>query len=176
MASYCVCSSNFTVNAEYKSGKDYCVKKNETEPTLDNSNTAATTEAGKTEPNTKAPPTTPTSSKSTVETTTTTLKAPSSTAKSEPSTAKPDAKKQDESTEAPKTDDIKIAPVPTHHHILGGIFIPTFLVLGFICGAFAIKKYNLIEKAHELIRNRNHQQRYNGLMENEFDDDDPLLI
>lgn len=185
-ASYCVCSSNFTVNEEYKSGKEYCVRKNETISTPDNSATDTTTQVDKTEPTAKAQTTsTPEKAVTKAPELLTTSKAVPSTEKPSPKTPKPDVKKPDESTEPPKiavidapkaTDDIKIAPAPTHHHILGGIFIPTFLVLGFICGAFAIKKYSLIEKARELIRNRNHQQRYNGLMENEFDDDDPLLI
>jgi hypothetical protein len=68
-------------------------------------------------------------------------------------------------------DDVKVAPVS---HIWGGIFYPIFIVFGFLGTIFAIKKYNLIERAHRIIRNRN--QNYHGLMENEFDDDDPLLI
>lgn len=73
-------------------------------------------------------------------------------------------------------EDIKIAPVPNHqHNIFGGVSIPIFVVLGFIGGTFVMKKYKLLEKAHGYVRNRN--QRYNGLVENEFDDDDdPLLI
>lgn len=78
---------------------------------------------------------------------------------------------------APETDknDVKVLPAPEPHHILGGILLPIFIVLGFIGAVFAVRKYDLIERAHGFIRNRNQQARYNGLMENDFDDD-PLLI
>jgi hypothetical protein len=195
--SYCICGSPLTVNEGYDKKNEYCVKKNHTVLATENQVTT-TTVAAKVDPAppavvTTAPPAptaapvAPTAAPAPAPTAAPTTPKPSTIT---PVTVKPDPKPNPEpkpnppteapkpsSTEAPKpTDDIKIAPAPGGHHILGGIFIPTFLVLGFICGAFAIRKYDLIGKARELIRSRNQQQRYNGLMENEFDDDDPLLI
>lgn len=80
-----------------------------------------------------------------------------------------------EKTTAKPEDDVKVVPAAKPHHILGGIFLPMFIVLGFIGAVFAIKKYDLIERAHGYIRGRNQRERYSGLNENDFDDD-PLLI
>lgn len=139
------------VNNEYmnnnKTSADYCVKKND-------------------------------AYFSTVSSITTSSKAPDTTLKNDTfsSTTAP-ISKTTQSTLI-NNPDVKTAPnpAPASQHIWGGVFIPVIAVLGFIVGLFAVKKYNLIEKAHGYIRNRNQHQRYNGLMENEFDDDDPLLI
>lgn len=163
LQSVCVCGSNFTVNRDYSSTDNkslYCIEKdNETHPT-------------------NAPPTQTPKLTTTVLPLTTTAKATEKPSpKNEPtehpiptSTAPPTTKK----TESDKND-VKVAPAPQTHHILGGILLPMFIVLAFIAGVFAIRKYDLIERAHGYIRNRNQQTRYNGLMENDFDDD-PLLI
>jgi hypothetical protein len=61
------------------------------------------------------------------------------------------------------------------HHIFGGIVLPIMIVLSFFGIVFAVRKYDLIERSQNYIRNRRHPQtRYDGL-ENDFDDD-PLLI
>lgn len=71
--------------------------------------------------------------------------------------------------------EVKVAAVEIpHHHILGGIFLPIFIVLGFIAGVFVVKKYDLLDRAHRFIRNRD-QNQYNGLMEADFDDDACLI-
>lgn len=158
LQSYCVCGSNFTVNQNYLSTEKtslYCVeRKNETSPT-------------------ESPPTQATK---VAEVTTTTTKP---TAKTEPSTTTTTTTATTPTTKKPEpTEDKnepKIAPAPGAHHLLGGILLPIMVVLAFIGGVFAIRKYDLIERAHGFIRNRNQQTRYNGLMENDFDDD-PLLI
>lgn len=75
----------------------------------------------------------------------------------------------------PEENDVKVAPVP-HLHVMGGIFLPIFIVLGFIAGVFVVKKYELLDRAHSFIRNRgSNQNQYNGLMENDFDDDACLI-
>lgn len=66
-----------------------------------------------------------------------------------------------------------------NHHVFGGVVLPLIMVLAFIGAVYGIKKYDLLEHAHNYIRNRregsrSHQTRYDGL-ENDFDDD-PLLI
>jgi hypothetical protein len=65
----------------------------------------------------------------------------------------------------------------TKGHFMSGFGLPLLIVVAFICTVFAIRKYDLFERAHNYIRNRGTQQpqtRYDGL-ENDFDDD-PLLI
>lgn len=68
---------------------------------------------------------------------------------------------------------------PQTHHILGGIIVPIMIVFAFIGVVYGIRKYDVLERAQNYIRNRRtggqtHQTRYDGL-ENDFDDD-PLLI
>lgn len=110
---------------------------------------------------------------STTPTTKPTAKTEPSTSTTSTTTATIPTTKKPEPTE--DKNEPKIAPAPGAHHILGGILLPIMIVLAFIGGVFAIRKYDLIERAHGFIRNRNQQTRYNGLMENDFDDD-PLLI
>lgn len=62
-------------------------------------------------------------------------------------------------------------------HFMSGFGLPLLIVVAFICTVFAVRKYDLLERAQNYIRNRGTQQpqtRYDGL-ENDFDDD-PLLI
>lgn len=105
---------------------------------------------------------------------TTTVKQPepTTTVKSETTSAETATTKKPETEDA---NEVKVAPAPGSHHIVGGILLPIFIVLAFVCGVFAIRKYDLIERAHGFIRHRQQETRYNGLMENDFDDD-PLLI
>lgn len=164
LQSYCVCGSNFTVNENYSSTEKtslYCIeRKNETSPTEPPPTKAtqvaavtSTTTTSTTKPKEKTEP-------STTATTTTTTATIPTTKKPEPTEDK---------------NEPKIAPAPEAHHVLGGILLPIMIVLAFLGGVFAIRKYDLIERAHGFIRSRNQQTRYNGLMENDFDDD-PLLI
>lgn len=165
----CVCDSKYEVNENYSSADNksqYCTeRKNETQP-ID------------------LPPSTQATKVSTIAATTTTLKPEAAT----PATTKPteaaatttpttNAPTSTTTTKKPESDknDVKVAPAPEPHHVLGGILLPIFIVLAFIGAVFAIKKYDLIERAHGYVRSRNQQARYNGLMENDFDDD-PVLI
>jgi hypothetical protein len=164
---YCICSSNFQVNAKFNASDEkslYCIgKPNDTHPTDLPTTTQQTTVASV--PTTTAKVEAKTSAKPE------TTHAPITTTKPEAKTQATPTKKADESDK----NEVKVAPAPESHHLFGGIFLPMFIVLAFICGVFAIRKYDLIERAHGYIRNRNQQTRYNGLMENDFDDD-PLLI
>jgi cobalamin biosynthesis Mg chelatase CobN len=171
----CICPQNLTVNANYSATDNaslYCIERAvevhtttaPTPPTPTIIVTSAPTSTVKPEVKTtaKIEPTqaaTTTSSS----TTTTTTKAPA------PATTEPTKKGESDKS------DVKVAPAPSSSHVFGGIFLPIFIVLAFIGAVFAVRKYDLIERAHGFIRNRNQQTRYNGLMENDFDDD-PLLI
>ena len=173
--SYCSCDKKLDINQNYSSSdknSKYCIEKKietpSTTPPPPKATEVSTTKVASTvtstTPTTKAAPTTvaPTTVASTVTSTTPTT----TTIKPAPiikTTVKPD------------DGDVKVKPAPDGHHVLGGIMLPLLLVLGFIGAVFAIRKYDLIERAHGFIRNRNQQTRYNGLMENDFDDD-PLLI
>lgn len=158
MSSWCVCEAAYVVNQKYSSADNksvYCVlRNNETHPTET--------------PPTEAPK---------VSTTTPATLKPETTTAAKPKPTEATTTKATTSTKKPETDksDVKVSPAPEPHHILTGILLPIFIVLAFIGTVFTIRKYDLIERAHGYIRNRNQQTRYNGLMENDFDDD-PLLI
>lgn len=164
LQSVCVCGSNFTVNRNYSSSDNktlYCIEKdNETHSSTDPSPPTLASKVTTILPSTT---TTKAEEKAPVKTKTEPAEHPTTTTSS--TTKKPESDKND----------VKVAPAPESSHLLGGIFLPVLIVLAFIAGVFAIRKYDLIERAHGYIRNRNQQTRYNGLMENDFDDD-PLLI
>lgn len=85
------------------------------------------------------------------------------------------SKNNDKQPEEQKQEKIE---TPTHH-MLGGIVLPVMIVLAFIGAVYGIRRYDILERAQNYIRNRRngsqpHQTRYDGL-ENDFDDD-PLLI
>lgn len=163
----CVCDSKYEVNENYSSADNksqYCTeRKNETQPIEPSPSTQATKVSTVVATTTLKPEASTTAKAKPTEAAATTTAAPTST--STTTTKKPESDKND----------VKVAPAPEPHHVLGGILLPIFIVLAFIGAVFAIKKYDLIERAHGYIRNRNQQARYNGLMENDFDDD-PLLI
>jgi len=158
LTAFCVCGPNSTVNENY-TAKDtksqYCIdKEGEKHPT---------------DPPTKAtevPTAAPASPKPT----------PKPTTKPKP-TESPTTEENKEETKNSDSDksDVKIAPAPESHHLIGGILLPIVMVLAFIGVVFAVKKYDLVDRAHGYVRGRNQATRYNGLMENDFDDD-PLLI
>jgi len=79
-------------------------------------------------------------------------------------------------TKAPEPEVIKEPVAPEPHHLLGGIMIPLFVVLAFIGAVFAVKRYDLIERSQDWIRERGiRRNRHNYT--NHFDEfDDPLLI
>lgn len=162
---YCLCAANYAVNQNYASkdnSSQYCIeRKSDDAHPIDASPTTATKIPTALPPTTLKPETTSAAKTKPTEPATT----PTSTTTTTTTTKKPEADKSD----------VKVAPAPEPHHIFGGILLPIFIVLGFIGLVFAVRKYNLIERAHGYIRNRNQQTRYNGLMENDFDDD-PLLI
>lgn len=165
----CVCPVNFTINSEFfklnTTGVFYCLKKENVAPT-----TTTTTSA------TQSPVTVPVLPKeviSTPTTTTTTIKpAVASTKQPEVTTVINNNNKKPSVID----DEVKIQPAVGSHHVFGGILLPILIVFAFIASAFAIKKYDLIDKAHGFIRQRYHHSQYDGIiMENDFDDD-PLLI
>lgn len=160
LQAYCVCGFNVTVNENYlitDNKTQYCIEKeNETHPT---ESPPKATDVPTTSSPTSKPATKP-------------------TAKPD-STESPTTKAATTTTKHPESDknEVKIAPAPAGHHLVGGILLPIMIVLAFIGAVFAIRKYDLIERAHGYIRGRGNQatRGYNGLMENDFDDD-PLLI
>lgn len=162
----CVCPVNFTINSEFfKSNTtevSYCLKKENVEPT-----TTTTTQLPVTVP---VPPK---EVASTSMTTTTTIKPiVTSTKQPEVTTVINNNNKKPSVID----DEVKIQPAVGSHHVFGGILLPILIVFAFIASAFAIKKYDLIDKAHGFIRQRYHHSQYDGIiMENDFDDD-PLLI
>jgi type IV secretory pathway VirB10-like protein len=172
----CICPQNLTVNANYSASDNaslYCIEKSaEVHPTDATAPPTPTTKVA-------TAPTPPSTVKPEVKTTAKIepTQAATTTSSSTTTTTKAPAPATTESTKKGESDknDVKVAPAPSSSHVFGGIFLPIFIVLAFIGGVFAIRKYDLIERAHGYIRNRNQQTRYNGLMENDFDDD-PLLI
>lgn len=182
-SSFCLCQGNQTVNEHYNAvdkTSRYCMEKQE--PTT----TTTTTKAPEVPSTTTtkviittipssstAKPSTTTAAKSPAPVETTTPPAATTQAPKAPttttSTAKPSTAKPTESDEVTK------APVEPSH-FFSGILIPLLIVSGFIGAVFAIRKYDLMDRAYNRIRHRNTPtQHYNGLMENDFDDD-PLLI
>lgn len=161
----CVCPVNFTINSEFfklnTTGVSYCLKKE---------NIATTT--------TQSPVALPVSTKEVASTTTTTT----TTTTTKPivtSTKQPEVTTViNNNNKKPSVidDEVKIQPAVGGHHLFGGILLPILIVFAFIASAFAIKKYDIIDKAHGFIRQRYHHSQYDGIiMENDFDDD-PLLI
>lgn len=161
-SSYCVCEQKFTVNEKFTSSDNnsqYCIEKNETHPTeLPPTTTVKATPVLPSAVVTAQTPVKP-------EPTTTQAPPPTTTSIPKPTTT-PEPKASTD-----KADDVKIKPAVEAHHVLGGILLPIMIVLGFIASVYVFRKYDLIDR----VRNRGHQTRYNGLMENDFDDD-PLLI
>ena len=160
---FCVCGFNLTVNEKYLATDNktqYCIaKESETHPT--ESPPTKATNVPTTSPSTSKPATTPKAKVDPTESPTTKTPTSSTT-----------------TTKTPEIDDksdVKKLPAPESHHLVGGILLPLVIVLAFIGTVFAVRKYDLIERAHGYIRGRNQATRYNGLMENDFDDD-PLLI
>lgn len=158
----CVCSSNHTVNENYiatDNKTQYCIEKeNETHPT-ETPPTKATA-VPTVSSSTSKPAIKPTEKAEPTESPTTKGPATTTTATKEPESDK---------------NEVKIAPAPASHHLVGGILLPLMIVLAFLGAVIAIRKYDLIERAQGYVRGRNQATRYNGLMENDFDDD-PLLI
>lgn len=72
-------------------------------------------------------------------------------------------------------DYVKVEPTVESHHILGGIVFPVLLVAFFVVGVICFKKYDVMDRVNNMIRRRSSMNHYNGLRENDFDDD-PLLI
>lgn len=180
-SSFCLCQGNQTVNEHYNAvdkTSRYCMDKPAPTTTTTTTTKApevpSTTTTAKviitTNPSTSStkPSSTTAKSPAPVETTTATTQAPKAPTTTT-STAKPSPAKPTESDEVTK------APVEPSH-FFSGILIPLLIVSAFIGAVFAIRKYDLIDRAYNRIRHRNTPtQHYNGLMENDFDDD-PLLI
>ncbi|CAG9806997.1 unnamed protein product [Chironomus riparius] len=188
----CACIFNFTVNKNYSSidkNSRYCV---ESANHTNNSKESVTSTAKSLIPTLQ--PTTVQTIIVPLKTSSTTLAPapkPEPTKKVEATTPKSSVESQtkassDNNNNNDKEHDKKqqiteeIKPVsPETHHILGGIIIPIMIVFAFIGVVYGIRKYDVLERAQNSIRNRRsggqtHQTRYDGL-ENDFDDD-PLLI
>lgn len=162
LQAFCVCGSSATVNENYSANdtkSQYCIEKE------------GEKEKHPTDPPTKA------TEVPTAEPAATPKPTPKPTTKPEPteSPTKEDTKSETKNSESDKQNDVKIAPAPESHHLIGGILLPIVMVLAFIGVVFAVRKYDLVGRAHGYVRGRNQATRYNGLMENDFDDD-PLLI
>lgn len=64
---------------------------------------------------------------------------------------------------------------PESHHFFAGIMLPLFVVFAFIGAVYAVRKYDLIERAQDYVHARTARHRTN--YSNDFDEfDDPLLI
>ncbi|XP_070508753.1 uncharacterized protein [Chironomus tepperi] len=192
----CACIFNFTVNKSYSS------KDNNSRYCVENVNQTTTT-------TTQAPPTSTvaiTTTKSIVSTiqsstaaaavnvtvkpistTSAPLPKTETTTKVEITTPKPSVESPTKATsdnndkqhDKQQQSEENKAVTPQTHHILGGIIIPIMIVFAFVGVVYGIRKYDMLERAQNYIRNRRsggqtHQTRYDGL-ENDFDDD-PLLI
>jgi hypothetical protein len=185
----CACIVNFTVNRNYSSKDNnsrYCIENqnqsiSSTQAPQKSTETVTTTKLIITtiQPKTVPPVTLKTSSTSIAPSV-----KPEPTKKVEITTPKSSIESQTKATsdnndkKHDKQEEIKAIP-PQTHHILGGIIIPIMIVFAFIGVVYGIRKYDVLERAQNYIRNRRtggqtHQTRYDGL-ENDFDDD-PLLI
>lgn len=179
----CACMLNFTVNRNYSSTDNssrYCIELNQTTQAPP---TTAKSIITTVLPTTAAPATLKTSS-----TTSAPSPKPQTTKKVEITTPKPSVESPTKTTndnndkqhdKQQQNDDVKAVTIPQTHHILGGIIIPIMIVFAFIGVVYGVRKYDVLERTQNYIRNRRsggqtHQTRYDGL-ENDFDDD-PLLI
>lgn len=162
----CMCNQDFQINPEYSATNKsiYCIQRTGNDTAQKTSSTLApqTTTTTKAKEVTQLP-----TQKTIAETTTVKIILSSSTAK--PESPPPTSSDRHETKVIPAN------PTPEVHHFLGGILIPLFIVFGFVGAVFVIRKYDVLDRAHSWIRNRNSNTRYDGLMENDFDDD-PLLI
>jgi hypothetical protein len=124
-------------------------------------------------PTTIAPLTSTTTQPTTLSTSTT--KAPETTVKpSEKSTTssttvapqKPTAAPAPKvvTTEKPDNVDVKPAPEPPHKGIFGSIIIPVMVVLALIGVIFVARKYNMVDRTRNYIRNRGGQQHQVNLI------------
>lgn len=176
-----MCKSNYTINEKFTSNKSskYCDPK--TNDTAVSTTTTTTTQTSTTKITPSLEPTqvAPTSTlKSVTSSSSTTTMAPTQSTKTTTTTTTSATIPSNETATTKNKTESNTAQ-PQAHHFLGGILVPILFVLAFIGAAFAVKKYDLIERAQTIIRNRRaagqpHQTRYDGL-ENDFDDD-PLLI
>ncbi|KAG5671076.1 hypothetical protein PVAND_001290 [Polypedilum vanderplanki] len=189
----CACKENFTVNQKYNlSDKNsvYCIERNHTKdlttipPSLTTNKPTTTTASKKAtvSPVSVAPVTQVPSSSSVAPSVKTTTQTLSTTT---PFTTTTNTAKI-ETTVIPSSESIKTKNETEKsntqaqaHHVLCGILLPLMFVIAFAGIAIAAKKYNVMERAQNYIRDRRsngqpHQTRYDGL-ENDFDDD-PLLI
>lgn len=65
---------------------------------------------------------------------------------------------------------------PEPGHLVSGIVMPLLVVFAFIGAVFMVRKYDLLERAQEYIRERREGRSRNNYV-NDFDEfDDPLLI
>lgn len=172
------------MNENYKPSENtskYCIVRENGAPN------SATTNSTESPTSTTKPITTKAPEVTTTATTTLAPKIPETTTKkvivttqapSTKSPVTPPTTPHQPSTHATPTEknEVMIKPAPGQGHFWSGILIPLTIVAAFMGGVFMIRKYDLLDRAYNRIRNRNTPvQRYNGLMENDFDDD-PLLI
>lgn len=178
----CACKVNYTINRNYLQTDNsslYCLEANKTSQTTNSTlppviveSTAAPSTTTTTTTTTKKPETLKTTSAPPPQVTTKKIEP---TASNESPSNSKNNNNNDKQPEQQKQEKIE---TPTHH-MLGGIVLPVMIVLAFIGTVYGIRRYDLLERAQNYIRNRRngsqpHQTRYDGL-ENDFDDD-PLLI
>jgi hypothetical protein len=157
---FCMCIKELALNQNFTSSDNYCIERNTTHSTTVAPTTIATTSTTQKSIPKTPPPVKPTAAVPT--------SAPTVAPKVTSTTEKPSSNSEE-----------KKEPIPEPRKgFFGMILVPVMIVLAFIGAVFAVRKYDLIERAHSYIRNRGgaqqHQTRYDGL-ENDFDDD-PLLI
>lgn len=142
----CECNGNYSFNVNYTTETDYCVGVPNTVTIATPVPTVASTTAKVTTVAT-APPTKPTT---VAPVTTTTTAAP---------------------------DEVKVNPAPDvqPHHFMGGIFFPLMMVFAFVGIAFAVRRFNVVERVQNYMHDRNARRRHH-YMDNFDEFDDPLLI
>lgn len=140
----CSCKTEFMVNRKFNPSDNtsvYCIEREDVHTTTTTTTKLPTTAV----PVTKAPPT--------VETSTTTVK-PSTVAPAVKSTVAPKVETTTEQHE-PKKEEINPEPQKS---LFVTLLVPVMIVLAFIGTVFAIRKYDLLDRAHSFIRNRHDQQ------------------
>lgn len=183
----CACKENYKFNKNYsESDKSslYCIEDNKIVPISTTAVPVSTAAPIKSTERTVTTTTTTTKKPETLKTTSapspqvTTKKVELATTTKPLNESSNNSSKSNNNNNDKQPEQQKQVDAPTHH-MFGGIVLPVMIVLAFIGAVYGIRKYDVLERAQNYIRNRRnggqpHQTRYDGL-ENDFDDD-PLLI
>lgn len=153
--------AGFNFNKDYKNDTDYCVQ-------APNSSAVATDVKAVNVTST----TTTTTVAAPVEKTTTTVSTTIKPTVMVPSQKQPVPAPTSNSGEVHQS---LIYPKAESHHFFAGIMLPLLVVFAFIGSVYAVRKYDLIERARDYVHERTARHRAN--YGNDFDEfDDPLLI